>query len=457
MSSPSGADDGFGNRERVVDTPSQDRPNRERGLAQKYANSGQITTLMLRNIPSMYTQDMLLQEIIECMGSSDSFDFFYLPWDLQNDCNVGYAFVNFRDVASAERCTRIFTNFNFRNFDSRRTCRVYPAHIQGLENNLRHLMDRAVSEAHSHYPIIMWKGEKLKLGKVIAALDGQRALQAPRSAPGRPAQDSSHREGGSVPSWPPPQSMQNAGRTTLSDAIGGLFGDSDHSPGGTSGDGAFAARLRGLMQENQLLSPPASSAGVQLAGGGQGGGGPPPGLIAPPHSAGGRRGSANMGGTSPEVNMLQSLPGLRTALQQQLRKGAPQSAAGAQPWTPGVLPTGRVGGDGAVGVTPGLMVPPASMPGRLPATPGPQQPVQPGAIPVPPGRVAPPPAASGPALGLGSAAAAAPAAAAAAPQTIAGLSEGVQEISLGGPPREIGVSDPDTDIFAKFNKKFQGS
>jgi len=190
-----------------MDTPSQDRPNRERGLAQKYANAGQITTLMLRNIPSMYTQDMLLEEIIDCMGSSESFDFFYLPWDLQNDCNVGYAFINFRDVASAERCTRIFTNFNFRNFDSRRTCKVFPAHIQGLENNLRHLMDRAVSEAHSHYPIIMWKGEKLKLGKVIAALDGQRVNQPPKSAPGKSLTESHARDIGPVPSWPPPQQL----------------------------------------------------------------------------------------------------------------------------------------------------------------------------------------------------------------------------------------------------------
>jgi len=196
---------------RIVDTPSQDRANRERGLAQKYSNAGQITTLMLRNIPSMYTQDMLLEEIIDCMGSSDSFDFFYLPWDLQNDCNTGYAFVNFRDVASAERCTRIFTNFSFRKFDSRRTCRVYPAHIQGLENNLRHLMDRAVAEAHSHYPIIMWKGEKLKLGKVIAALDGQRPNQPPKSAPGHSLSDSS-RDPCFAPSWPPhpPPLQENA-------------------------------------------------------------------------------------------------------------------------------------------------------------------------------------------------------------------------------------------------------
>lgn len=159
--------------------------SRESGLAQKYANHGKITTLMLRNVPTVYTQDMLLDEIIECIRSDACFDFFYLPWDLQNNCNVGYAFINFADVASAERCTRLFTNFSWKRFNSHRSvAKVFPAHIQGLENNIRHLMDRAVAEAHTHYPIIMWKGKKLKLGKVIAALDSKRS-RPPMSAPGQ--------------------------------------------------------------------------------------------------------------------------------------------------------------------------------------------------------------------------------------------------------------------------------
>jgi len=188
---------------------SRDGPTRERGLAQKYgSDTGQITTLMFRNVPTLYTQDMLLEEIIDCMGSCDGFDFFYLPWDIENDCNVGYAFINFRDAGNAERCARLFTNFHFRHTKSIKACKVYPSHIQGLENNLLHLMDRVVSQAHSHYPIIMWRGEKLKLGKVIAALDSQNKLQAPMSAPGRmTARRGPIRNGGGqgaeAPTWPP--------------------------------------------------------------------------------------------------------------------------------------------------------------------------------------------------------------------------------------------------------------
>lgn len=38
------------------------------------------TTLMLRNIPNKYTQDMILQEVCAA-GLNGKYDFFYLPID----------------------------------------------------------------------------------------------------------------------------------------------------------------------------------------------------------------------------------------------------------------------------------------------------------------------------------------------------------------------------------------
>lgn len=59
---------------------------------EKLANDPR-TTLMIRNIPNKYTKDRLLQLIdVDFMNT---YDFFYLPMDFENKCNVGYAFINF--------------------------------------------------------------------------------------------------------------------------------------------------------------------------------------------------------------------------------------------------------------------------------------------------------------------------------------------------------------------------
>mmetsp|Transcript_47646 Transcript_47646/g.111503 ORF Transcript_47646/g.111503 Transcript_47646/m.111503 type:complete len:525 (+) Transcript_47646:77-1651(+) len=154
------------------------RNQRESNLAEKYQTDGPFTTVMIRNIPTEYTQDELIMEVSEVMGSPHFFDFFYLPWDTQNDCNIGYVFVNFPDPAAAQNAVRAFSNYHFRLHDSKKVGKVSPAHIQGLENNLRHLQDRAVVLGnHPCSPIVMWKGQKVELSLIFQELRTQDTLR----------------------------------------------------------------------------------------------------------------------------------------------------------------------------------------------------------------------------------------------------------------------------------------
>lgn len=53
------------------------------------------TTVMLRNIPNRVDQATLKRLLDET--SYGKYDFMYLRIDFQNNCNVGYAFINFVD------------------------------------------------------------------------------------------------------------------------------------------------------------------------------------------------------------------------------------------------------------------------------------------------------------------------------------------------------------------------
>lgn len=50
---------------------------------------------MIRNIPNKYTIQTLLEEIN--LEFQNKYDLFYLPLDFNNNCNLGFAFINFVD------------------------------------------------------------------------------------------------------------------------------------------------------------------------------------------------------------------------------------------------------------------------------------------------------------------------------------------------------------------------
>lgn len=251
------------------------RNQRESNLAEKYQTDGPFTTVMIRNIPTEYKQDELILEVSEVMGSPQSFDFFYLPWDTQNDCNIGYVFVNFPDPGAAQMAVRAFSNYNFRLHDSKKVGKVSPAHIQGLENNLRHLQDRAVVLGnHPCSPIVMWKGQKVELSLIFQELRTQDTLRrfetgtaSSQSSPGRrPASQSDLAQAAAdaLKAPLPQHEMVNVGETfaDLLDRAAGL----SHPQGAVMNPGIVVpymnqrvASVSGSHLQRGMLSPPHSA------------------------------------------------------------------------------------------------------------------------------------------------------------------------------------------------------
>ena len=107
------------------------------------ATSGEVTTLMIRNIPNRYTQSELLNEIREA-GFDNKFDFFYLPMDHETHANFGYAFINFLDEREVGPFTKRFNGLKLNRFTSNKIIQIVPAQLQGFQANLQHYCKKAV-------------------------------------------------------------------------------------------------------------------------------------------------------------------------------------------------------------------------------------------------------------------------------------------------------------------------
>mmetsp|Transcript_24798 Transcript_24798/g.62158 ORF Transcript_24798/g.62158 Transcript_24798/m.62158 type:complete len:442 (-) Transcript_24798:325-1650(-) len=144
------------------------------------------TTVMLRNIPNKYTQNTLLQEI-DAFGFFGSYDFFYLPMDVHNSSNVGYAFINFLSPTDAERFRKVFGSHRFQKFQSRKISSVCSAHVQGLDENLKHFDKRAVTHARNeqYRPIVLRGNQRVDFEEAIAEVKAHTSgsLAASRQEP----------------------------------------------------------------------------------------------------------------------------------------------------------------------------------------------------------------------------------------------------------------------------------
>jgi len=106
------------------------------------------TTCMIRNIPNKYTQKMLLKMVDAHFA--ETFDFFYLPVDFKNKCNVGYAFVNFVDCQTIPFFMENFDNKRWERFNSDKVCKVTYARLQGKDMLIDHFKSSSIMQQHKN-------------------------------------------------------------------------------------------------------------------------------------------------------------------------------------------------------------------------------------------------------------------------------------------------------------------
>jgi len=113
------------------------------------------TTVMVRNIPNKYNQQMLLEEVN--VRHQGTYDFFYLPIDFKNRCNVGYCFINFLEPKFIIPFVREFNGQRWMSFNSEKICAVTFARIQGRAAMISRFQNSSLLEKDNEYrPLLFY-------------------------------------------------------------------------------------------------------------------------------------------------------------------------------------------------------------------------------------------------------------------------------------------------------------
>jgi hypothetical protein len=107
------------------------------------------TTIMLRNIPNKIDQAMLKEIVDET--SAGKYDFMYLRIDFANNCNVGYAFINFEDPYYIIDFVEARAGYRWNRFNSDKVAEVSYATIQGKDCLVQKFRNSSVMLEHPSF------------------------------------------------------------------------------------------------------------------------------------------------------------------------------------------------------------------------------------------------------------------------------------------------------------------
>ena len=93
------------------------------------------TTIMIRNIPIKYTENILNDTFKEFHGK---YDCLYMPYDYEKKGNKGYAFINFINPLHILLFYEKFNGKKWDHFESPKICELNMAHFQGVNEIQKH-------------------------------------------------------------------------------------------------------------------------------------------------------------------------------------------------------------------------------------------------------------------------------------------------------------------------------
>lgn len=133
----------------------------------RLGNAG-ATTLMVRNIPVRYTQEMLLKE----WPNRGTYDFLYLPICIKKKCNTSFAFINFISSELAREFAQRWHHERLLFFSARKPLDISLADLQGLEKNLLQCMNNKTSRIRNirFQPAVFKGSERVSVESVMKDL-----------------------------------------------------------------------------------------------------------------------------------------------------------------------------------------------------------------------------------------------------------------------------------------------
>jgi RNA recognition motif 2 len=125
-------------------------------LAQETIEMMLPTSVMFRNIPNKYSPRELKDDIEEFIGT---FNFFYMPVDMETSFNLGYCFINFNTNDDLLKFKAKYDGNKLPRHRNHKVCEVSIARIQGLQANLDHLSrSHAIKYLPDEYKPTIYQG-----------------------------------------------------------------------------------------------------------------------------------------------------------------------------------------------------------------------------------------------------------------------------------------------------------